>query len=84
MYFRSYLMANRRTSSHCSSVIAVKYGSATSMNETAVKNNQQVFFDLKALRRELEEMAVKTKKPDNSERRERQEVQGPVLVIRGR
>ena len=33
------------------------------MNETAIKNNQQVFFDLNALRRELEEMAVKTKSP---------------------
>ena len=54
------------------------------MNETAIKNNQQVFFDLNALRRELEEMAVKTKKPDNSERRKRREVQGPVLVIRGK
>jgi hypothetical protein len=47
------------------------------------QNSQHVFFDLKALRRELEEMAASKKKNANRERQESQEVQGPVLVIRG-
>jgi hypothetical protein len=54
------------------------------MPEAAKQNNQHVCFDLKALRRELEEMAASKKNHANRERQDSQEVQGPVLVIRGK
>ena len=54
------------------------------MNETVAKNQPQIFANLAALRQEMEKMAVKTKRPSNAEREQRQEAQGLVLVIRGK
>jgi hypothetical protein len=54
------------------------------MNEAVPQTKQQVFANLEALHRQLEEMAVGTKRPCHSERDQRQEVRQPVLVIRGK
>jgi hypothetical protein len=54
------------------------------MNETASKNQQQIFANLTALRQEMEKMAGKTKQTGDRKRDERQEVQRPMLVIRGK
>ena len=53
------------------------------MNESAPQV-KQVFINLKALQKELEEMAVRIKRPDRTERKEHREITGPVLVIRGK
>jgi hypothetical protein len=54
------------------------------MNEAAPQIKQQLFANLAALHRQLEEMAIKTKRPGNAEPEQRQEARGPVLVIRGK
>ena len=55
------------------------------MNDTAPQAvKQQRLADLEALRRQLVEMAVRTIRPVSTERERRQEVRGPVLVIRGK
>jgi hypothetical protein len=41
-------------------------------------------FELKFLRRELEETAASKKKHANRERQDSQEVQGPMLLIQGK
>ena len=54
------------------------------MNESAPQIKQQVFANLQALQKEMEEMAVKSKQTDRTERKELQEIRGPVMVIRGK
>jgi hypothetical protein len=54
------------------------------MSTTTPQAQQQCFANLNVLRRELEEMAVMTKPPASTEREQHQEVQEPVLVIRGK
>ena len=53
------------------------------MNESAPQV-KQVFANLQALQREMEEMAVRSKQPDRTERKEHREIRGPVMVIRGK
>ena len=45
---------------------------------------EQHFANLNALRRQLEEMVVNTKRPGSTEQEQRSEVTEPVLVIRGK
>jgi primosomal protein N'' len=45
---------------------------------------ERLLANLKALHQQLDEMAVRTKQPDSTEREQRQEIRGPVLVIRGK
>lgn len=54
------------------------------MSDAAPQAKQQCFADLETLHRQLEELAARTKRPASIERAQRQEVQGPVLVIRGK
>ena len=54
------------------------------MSNAIPQVQQRCFANLDVLRKGLEEMAIKTTRPDHTEREQRQEVQGPVLVIRGK
>jgi hypothetical protein len=54
------------------------------MNDAAPQTKQQRLADLEALRRQLVEMAVRTKRAGRTEREQRQQLGGPVLVIRGK
>jgi len=54
------------------------------MNESAPQVKQQIIANLQALHRQMEEMAVRIKRPDRTERKEHREITGPVLVIRGK
>ena len=53
------------------------------MSQTSPSTADQRLANLKALHQQLEEIAVSTRRPDGTEREQRQEIQGPVLVIRG-
>lgn len=54
------------------------------MSNAIPQAQQRCFANLNALRKELEEMAARTKPPASAEREQRQEVQGLVLVIRAK
>jgi hypothetical protein len=53
------------------------------MIDAAPQSKQQRLANLEALHRQLEELAARSKRP-GSEREQHQELQGPVLVIRGK
>jgi hypothetical protein len=54
------------------------------MNQSSPTTADQRFANLKALHRQLEEMAVRAKQTGNTKPEQRQEIQEPVLVIRGK
>jgi hypothetical protein len=54
------------------------------MCEAAQQTKPQIYANLEALHRQLEEMTVKMKRPGNTEQDQRQEVRGPVMVFRGK
>jgi hypothetical protein len=54
------------------------------MSDAIPQAKQQHFANLNVLHRQLEEMAVRTRRPGSNERERRQEVQEPVLIIRGK
>jgi hypothetical protein len=53
------------------------------MSDAIPQATPQPLANLDALHRQLEEMVTRTKEP-GTERNQRQEVEGPVLVIRGK
>jgi hypothetical protein len=55
-----------------------------SMNDAIPQIKQQPVANLDALHRQLKEMAVRTKDTGSTEREQRQEIRGPVLVIGGK
>ena len=54
------------------------------MIDTAPQAKQQPLANLEALHKQLQELAARSKRPGNTPREQRQEVSGPVLVIRGK
>jgi hypothetical protein len=54
------------------------------LSDAIPQPQQQHFANLNALHRQLEEMVVRTRRPGGNKREQRQEVQEPVLVIRGK
>ena len=54
------------------------------MSQTSPSTADQRLANLKALHQQLEEIAVSTRRSDGTEREQCQEIQGPVLVIRGK
>jgi hypothetical protein len=54
------------------------------MSQTFPTTADQRLANLKALHKQLEEMAGRTKQPGSTQREQRPEVRGPVLVIRGK
>ena len=54
------------------------------MSDAAPPATEQPLADLVTLHKQLEELATRTKRPSSAERERRQQVEGPVLIIRGK
>jgi hypothetical protein len=54
------------------------------MSETSAQPKQQLPANVTTLQRQLEEMAARTKPRSDSTADRRKDIQGPVLVIRGK
>ncbi len=54
------------------------------MNDTATQPNEHCQADLMALHRQLQEMAIRAKRPDQLSKDQSRPLQGPTLIIRGK
>jgi hypothetical protein len=54
------------------------------MIDAAPQVKEKRLANLEALHKQLQELAARSKRPGNTERGQRHEVQGTVLVIRGK